>query len=284
MLAAECMILLVKTQSMRHKMKSVIDNVSAEQKHRLEERKKELEEEMKDRARTLESEYRALLEETRKNNQELEAKIRDASYSIEKSRLSARQAADEAALFARRMEKFKKLEKEYAGKLAALSDLDIESLYDEAKREISRKCEEDLAWYKLELFKKSGKELEGEARRILLDTILRSALSVNSEVNACLVKLPNEAMKGRLIGKEGRNIRSFEATSGTTLVIDETPDSVMISSFDPARREIAKTALESLVADGRINPATIESALAAAKTNIENHAWTTARTPPSSST
>ena len=97
MLAAECMILLVKTQSMRHKMKSVIDNVSAEQKHRLEERKKELEEEMKDRARTLESEYRALLEETRKNNQELEAKIRDASYSIEKSRLSARQAADEAA-------------------------------------------------------------------------------------------------------------------------------------------------------------------------------------------
>lgn len=269
MLAAECMILLVKAQSMRHKMNSVIDSVSAEQKHRLEERKKELEEELKDRARTLESEYRALIEETRQNNRELETKIRDASYSIEKSRLAERRAADETALLTRRMENFKKLEHEYAGKLASLSDLDIESLYAEAKREISRKCEEDLALYKLELFKKSGKELESEAKRILLDTILRSALSVNSEVNACLVKLPNEAMKGRLIGKEGRNIRSFEATSGTTLVIDETPDSVMVSSFDPARREIAKTALESLVADGRINPATIESALASAKIKIE---------------
>ncbi len=269
MLATECIILFVKAQSMRHKMNSVIDNVSTEQKQKLEERKKELESELKERARTLENEYRALLEDTRKNNQELEAKVRDASYSIEKSRLAARQAADEAAMLARRTEKYKKLEKEYTGKLASLADLSLDSLYGEAKREILRKCEEDLALYKLELFKKSGKELEVEARRILLDTILRSALSVNSEVNACIVKLPNEAMKGRLIGKEGRNIRSFEATSGTTLVVDETPDSVMISSFDPARREIAKLALEALVADGRINPATIEASIASAKTKVE---------------
>ena len=80
-------------------------------------------------------------------------------------------------------------------------------------------------------------------------------------------------MKGRLIGREARNIRSFEAATGTTLVIDETPDSVSVSSFNPVRREAAKIALEALIADGRINPASIEHAAESAKKNMEQHVY-----------
>ena len=88
---------------------------------------------------------------------------------------------------------------------------------------------------------------------------------------ATIVKIPDEAMKGRLIGKEGRNIRSFEYETSTTLVIDESPETVMISSFNPMRRAIAKCALETLVNDGRITPSTIEQAVAQAKDSITSH-------------
>ncbi|MBR4597825.1 MAG: HDIG domain-containing protein [Opitutales bacterium] len=269
MLAAECIILFVKSQSLRRKMDSLIENVSEDANSKLQERKTELEAALKERAQNLENEYRTLLEDARKNNAELEEKMQKLSYGVEKTRLAEHQAADEAAAYVKMRENCRRLEKEYSDKLAGLANLDIEKLYEEAKREIGRKCEEDLAFYRAEIFKKSGKDLETEARRILLDAISRSALSVNAETNACIVKLPNEAMKGRLIGKEGRNIRSFEAVSGTTLVIDETPDSVMISCFDPARRQTAKIALEKLVADGRINPVSIEAAFEDAKQSVE---------------
>ncbi|MBR6389627.1 MAG: HDIG domain-containing protein [Opitutales bacterium] len=272
MLAAECIILFVKSQSMCQKIDSMMESFAADAKSKLDERKSELEFSLKERAQNLENEYRALLDDVRKNKAEFEEKSQRLSYSLEKTRLAEKRAADESAYCVKMLETCKRREKEYAEKLAGLANLDIENLYEEAKREISRKCEEDLALYRMELFKKSGKELENEARRILLDTVSRSALGVNSETNACIVRLPNEAMKGRLIGKEGRNIRSFEAVSGTTLVIDETPDSVMISSFDPARREIAKIALENLVADGRITPVSIEAAFEVAKAKVEKSA------------
>ncbi|MBO7521519.1 MAG: hypothetical protein J6T16_04695, partial [Opitutales bacterium] len=222
MLAAECIILFVKSQSMRRRMDSVLKSVSDGANSKLQERKSELEAALKERAQNLENEYRTLLEDVRKNNAELEAKMQKLSYGVEKTRLAEKQAASEAAYYVKTFESCKRLEKEYSAKLATLANLDIEKLYEEAKREIGRKCEEDLAFYRAEIFKKSGKDLENEARRILLDAISRSALSVNAQTNACIVKLPNEAMKGRLIGKEGRNIRSCEAVSGTTLVIDET--------------------------------------------------------------
>jgi ribonuclease Y len=79
-----------------------------------------------------------------------------------------------------------------------------------------------------------------------------------NDLTSTIVQLPNEDMKGRIIGREGRNIKCFEAATGTTLLIDESPQMVLISSFDPVRREVAKTALERLIADGRIHPATIE--------------------------
>ena len=160
------------------------------------------------------------------------------------------------------------LRNEYVEKLSNLSGLDDSQIKAQAKSEVEAKCRDDLAMYKRELTEKSKREIDMSARRILLDSMQRLSAQMPQSSSATIVKIPDEAMKGRLIGKEGRNIRSFESETATTLVIDESPDTVMISSFNPTRRAIAKSALEALVADGRISPATIEQAVKIAKENV----------------
>ncbi|MEI6598080.1 MAG: HDIG domain-containing metalloprotein, partial [bacterium] len=105
---------------------------------------------------------------------------------------------------------------------------------------------------------RTEREVEDEARRILLASMQRLATQTTCEATSVSVAIPSEDMKGRLIGREGRNIRSFEQSTGATLLIDETPGMVLISCFDPVRREVAKIALERLVKDGRITPMLIE--------------------------
>lgn len=119
-------------------------------------------------------------------------------------------------------------------------------------------CRQELAAKREQLLGRSEAEIAEKARGILLAAMQRITSNPMSDVTATLVRLPNEEMKGRIIGREGRNIRTFEHATGTTLMIDETPDSVLVSCFDPVRREIARLTLEALLRDGRIHPASIE--------------------------
>ncbi len=116
---------------------------------------------------------------------------------------------------------------------------------------------------------KAREEADRRARRILTTAIQRLASEVVTETTVSVVELPSDDMKGRIIGREGRNIRAFEATTGVNLVVDDTPEAVSVASFDPVRREVARIALERLVADGRIHPASIEEAYEKAQAEVE---------------
>ena len=143
----------------------------------------------------------------------------------------------------------------------------------EAKEIILENVKKDTVHESAKLIKEAEEKLKSESKKmateILATTIQRYAADQVAENTVSVVTLPNDEMKGRIIGREGRNIRAFEQLSGVDLIIDDTPEAVVISSFEPVRREIAKVALERLIQDGRINPSRIEETLHKSEEEIE---------------
>ncbi|MGH2692192.1 MAG: ribonuclease Y [Actinomycetota bacterium] len=136
-------------------------------------------------------------------------------------------------------------------------------------REIETEAKRDAMILVRDIEGQAREEAERRARKIVAIAIQRVASEETSENAVSVVTLPNDDMKGRIIGREGRNIRAFEATTGTNLIIDDTPESVVLSCFDPIRREIARLTLEKLIGDGRIQPARIEETHEKSKAEIE---------------
>ena len=161
---------------------------------------------------------------------------------------------------------FKKEEEE----LVRISRLTVE----EAKRELMARLEDDMktemANYIVDAQAKAKFEVDKKAKQMLVGAIQRCAADHTSEATISVVNLPSDDMKGRIIGREGRNIKSIETLTGIDIIIDDTPDVIVLSSFDPIRREVARLAIERLIADGRIHPGKIEETIEKAKVEVAN--------------
>ncbi|MDD3179867.1 MAG: ribonuclease Y [Opitutaceae bacterium] len=209
---------------------------------------------------------------------EMEVKLREIraheeSLALLDNQLEQRgeRLARESTAIKQARDALRDLSKSLRQRLEGAAQTDAEGIKKQLREEVQLECQEELRTLRHGLLEKSEQEVQAEAKRVLLLTMQRLASKPNADISSTIVQLPSEEMKGRIIGREGRNIKSFEASTGTTLLIDESPLMVLISSFDPVRREIAKLALEGLIKDGRIHPASIEEAVTRARQEVDSH-------------
>jgi len=271
----------------RASLKSKKDAIEAERKAILEEAnrtaqaiKKEAVVEAKEVVYQAKSEFEKELKERRQEQSQLERRLRQKEESLERkleqmekreSELS-RKERDFGAREKSLLEKESRIEgilKEQISLLERLSGLSAE----EAKAELLRRVEETAKYDAIKLAKKIEDEARVEAHKKALEiislAIQRYASDYTSDATVTSVSLPSDEMKGRIIGREGRNIRALESATGVDLIVDDTPEVVTLSAFDPVRREVARLALERLIHDGRIHPARIEEVVEKVKKEVD---------------
>ena len=181
-----------------------------------------------------------------------------------------KELADRKAAMVKKEEELSKQEEHYRQELEKISGLSAQ----EAKDLIIKNLENDARHDAQALINKIEQEAqltaEKKAKDVLITTIQRIAPEITSDITVTTVSLPSDEMKGRIIGREGRNIRTLETLTGVDIIIDDTPEAVVISCFDPVRKEIAKESLERLISDGRIHPARIEEIVQKVTHEIQN--------------
>jgi ribonuclease Y len=153
--------------------------------------------------------------------------------------------------------------------LEALAGVDTKAAKEALMQRVEDEARRDAMVLMRDLETKAREESDRRARRILTSAVQRLASEVVAEATVSIVELPNDEMKGRIIGRDGRNIRAFEAVTGVNIIIDDTPESVTLSAFDPVRREVARRALLRLIEDGRIHPTSIEESYEKAFVEVE---------------
>jgi ribonucrease Y len=166
-------------------------------------------------------------------------------------------------------EEFGRLEAQARAELERVAGMSVTDAKQTLIEQISEEAKRDAMVLVRDVEARAREEAERRARKIIAIAMQRVASELTTEATVTTVMLPNEDMKGRIIGREGRNIRAFEAATGTNLIIDDTPEAVVLSCFDPIRREMARLTLEKLIGDGRIQPARIEDVHEKSKAEIE---------------
>ncbi len=194
-----------------------------------------------------------VLEKKEKQVAELEQKLNEKISEYERKTEELNSIIEQQT---QKLEKIAGLTQDEAKKML------VENLINEAKLEAAQLIKQ--------IRDEAKAEAKKEAQKIIVQAIQRSAADHSVETTVSVIQIQNEEMKGRIIGKEGRNIRAFEAATGVDVIVDDTPEAVILSAFDPFRREVAKVALERLIADGRIHPARIEEVVEKVKVDLED--------------
>ncbi len=235
-------------------------------------RKKQLEEELKKEREELQNLEKTLMTREAQLEKRI-ARIEHREEELDKKWEEIKKLEEEIRTIQKEMEqkeeKLRAAEEQYMLELQRIASMTME----EAKEELMKKVEEEAKLEAAKLMKEieenARREAEIEAKWNLVTAIQRLSPEITTSYTISVVDLPSNDLKGRIIGREGRNIRAFEMETGVDLIIDDTPDIVTISSFDPLRREIAKESLERLIADGRIHPGRIEEVVSKVKEEME---------------
>jgi len=207
--------------------------------------------------KTLEKNLHELQENLKRKEENLRRKEREL-YNLE-------------AQLKRREERVANAEEEITRKLEEIAKMSSEEAKQELLRMVESRAKLEAAQLAMRIKEEARQKAEEQAKELVAMAIQRCAASRTSEVTTTIVELPSEDIKGRIIGREGRNIRAFEAITGVELIVDDTPEIVVLSSFDAMRREKAKLVLERLIQDGRIHPARIEEIAQKVDEEFENH-------------
>ena len=220
----------------------------------------ELDREIKERRNEIQRNERRLVQKEESLDKKLEA-LEQKDELLNKKTREIQLLQDKTA----------ELQKKQMDELERISGLSVEDAKEYLLRNIekgstARSCNIDQKKLKA----RAKEEAERKARDIIATAIQKCAADHASEIAVSVVPLPNDEMKGRIIGREGRNIRTLETLTGIDLIIDDTPEAVILSGFDPIRREVARITLEKLIIDGRIHPARIEEMVEKAKKEVEN--------------
>ena len=240
-----------------------------------EEQRKEILLEAKDEALKTRTSVEADLRERRADLQQQEKRLANREENLERrgDNLDKREAkvADVEVEVERHKAEIEELKSQEMKVIENISGLSA----NEAKELLLRKAEESIQYEVARRYRdveqQASEEADQKARKIVAEAIHRLASDVVSETTVNVIPLPNDDMKGRLIGREGRNIRAIESATGVDLIIDDTPEAVTISCFDPIRREVARRSISKLITDGRIHPARIEEVVEKAGQEVEEH-------------
>lgn len=222
-----------------------------------------------------------ILEDAKKNEQTREEKVLYQEKRIEKREEQVEKLHQEADAEKRKLlskadeirairEETEKLHREELMRLETVSQLSKEEAQSHLFNLVEEESKEALVKRMTKLEREGHEELEKRSLNIMATIIQKYSRSHVSEFTTTTVSIPSDEVKGKIIGKEGRNIRALEKETGVELIVDDTPESVVISGFDPVRREIARIALEKLISDGRIHPARIEEAVEEAKKELDS--------------
>jgi ribonuclease Y len=211
-------------------------------------------------------ERRSELQRAERRLEQKEENLDKKVENLQKKEDDFRQKQEE---FHSKMEEVEKLKQKQVQRLEEIADMTRDEAREHLLREVEEEASHVIGLRIKELEEKAKREAEKKSREIVVGAIQRCAVDHTSEMSVSVVNLPSDEMKGRIIGREGRNIRAFETFTGVDLIVDDTPEAVTLSSFDPVRREVARISLEKLVLDGRIHPARIEEVIEKSQKDVE---------------
>ena len=221
--------------------------------------KNELEKETRERRAEIQRYERRVLSKEENLDKKAEAMERKESSLVSREDSLKKRTAEVEELFAKEQEELEKI-----------SGLTSDQAKEYLLKSVEADVKHDTAKLIKELEARAKEEADKKAREYVVTAIQRCAADHVAETTVSVVQLPSDEMKGRIIGREGRNIRTLETMTGVELIIDDTPEAVVLSGFDPVRREVARIALERLIVDGRIHPARIEEMVEKAQKEVEN--------------